>query len=404
MPDNFANNLLEEASLLDKADIFTSMRKKFHIPDGIVYLDGNSLGMQPLNVRERMRQTIEEGWAEKLISGWFEGGWMDLPIKVGSKIASLMGAKAGEVICGESTSVNIFRAVMAAINMRPGRNIILCAEDDFPTDKYIMQGLLDLFPQYELQFFNPDNGLQPVLHDKVAVILMSHIHYKTAKIYNLEDFTKQASQAGALLVWDFSHAIGAIPLNVQAANIDMAIGCSYKYLNGGPGAPAWIYLRSDLADIAKQPLSGWHGHIEPFAFAHAYKPAPGMQRFLCGTPQILSLSALDASLELWQDVDVVALRKKSSQLTKCFMEWLEKADCLNMGVEIISPEEDAIRGGHVALKHQQAGAMMEKLAANKIVGDFRPPDLMRFGFAPLYNSFSDAAKAVLAISKTLQAN
>lgn len=380
---------------LDESDPLAPMRALFDLPDELVYLDGNSLGVLPRGVSERVARIVNEEWRQGLISSW-GGGWIDLPTSVGATIAHLIGATPDEVVVGDSTSVNLFKCIAAALHLRPERRVIVTEADNFPTDNYIAQGLAELLGDYQIRYVAPYEDPADALGDDVAVLSLTHVNYRTAAVHDMRRVTTAAHDAGALAVWDLSHSTGALPVDLNAAGADFAVGCTYKYLNGGPGAPAFCFAAQTLLGEARQPLSGWMGHMDPFAFGPDYDPAPAARRFLCGTPQILSLGALSSALELWSDVDMIAVRRKSLALSDLFMGLVDEfAD--EHGLEIVTPRQHERRGSHVSVRAANGHAVMRALAERGVVGDFRAPDLMRFGFTPLYTSFTDTWRAAMAL-------
>lgn len=389
----------ENVALLDAADPLAPMRARFDLPEGLVYLDGNSLGVLPLGVPERVARIVNREWRQGLISSW-GGGWIDLPASTGAAIANLIGASPDEVVVGDSTSVNLFKCLAAALRLRPGRRVIVTEEDNFPTDNYIVQGLSELLGDCQIRYFAPGEDPAAALCDDVAVLTLTHVNYRTAAIHDMARITAAAHDAGALTVWDLSHSTGALALDLNAAKVDFAVGCTYKYLNGGPGAPAFCFAARELVDQARQPLSGWMGHADPFAFGPEYEPAQAARRFLCGTPQILSLGALSAALDLWAEVDMTTLRRKSLALTDLFIELVDEfAD--EHGLDIVTPRAHERRGSHVSIRGENGHAVMRALAEEGVVGDYRAPDLMRFGFTPLYTSFNDTWRAATTLRKVL---
>jgi kynureninase len=383
----------------DRADPLGGFRGRFHIPPGLIYLDGNSLGMMPKAVPERLQQVAAGEWGEGLVRSWTDAGWWDLPCQVGGKIAPLIGADADEVVATDTTSVNLFKLLVAAVQLRPGRRVILSDPDNFPTDLYIAQGVAGLLEGVTVRLL-PVRDLLAAIDESVAVVTLSHVDYKTAEIHDMAGITARARAAGALVVWDLSHAAGAIEVDLHGAQADLAVGCSYKYLNGGPGAPAWLFVRRGLQDAVRPPLSGWWGHAEPFAFADEYRPAAGIARHLCGTQSPLAMASLDAALDIWRDVDMPALRAKSIALTELFIALVER-DCAGHGLALASPRERARRGSHVSFRHPEGNAVMRALRAAGVIGDFRSPDVMRFACTPLYIGYADVFDAVQRLAAIL---
>lgn len=389
-----------EAQERDRADPLGSFRERFLLGADTVNLDGNSLGSMPRAVVERMERVLKQEWADGLIRSWGGAEWFRLPEIVGDRIAPLIGAGQGEVIVGDSTSVNLFKCMAAALAMRPERRVLVVQADNFPSDNYMAQGLAELVPGISLRAAETGPALLGAIDSAVAAVVLSHVHYRSAAIEDMAAINRAASASGALTVWDLSHSTGAVPVDLGGSGADFAVGCTYKYLNGGPGAPAfcWIAPRH-LADV-RQPLSGWMGHEAPFAFKLAYRPARGIRRFVCGTPQILSLSALDESLKLWREVDLPVLFRKSRELTGFFISLVEQT-CAEFGLVVVSPRDPEKRGSHVILRCAYGLPVVRALAAEGIIGDFRAPDGMRFGFAPLYIRFADVVHAVETLHRIL---
>ena len=394
------DTLLAGAKTLDQADPLSRFRKLFHLPKGVIYLDGNSLGMMPKAALKRINAVASDEWAEGLIRSWNRAGWMELPLKVGDRIAPLVGAKPGEIVVGDSTSVCLFRCLAAALRMQNGRRLILAEADNFPSDSYIAEGLARMFGDVDVCYVDLATPLSKQLTNDAAVFILSHVHYRTAEIRDMRAISEAARKAGVLTLWDLSHSAGAIPVELHAAGADFAVGCSYKYLNGGPGAPAFTWVAPKLLPRAEHPLTGWLGHKSPFAFSEEYVPDPTIKRFITGTPQVLNLSALDEAMKLWADVDQAALREKSMAMTDFFIAGVE-AECAGHGLKLRSPRKAKKRGGHVSFSCPDGYPVMRALIDRGVIGDFRMPDIIRFGFAPLYLSFSEVAKAVTILKDVL---
>ncbi len=391
-----------DALRLDVSDPLASFRDRFVLPDELIYLDGNSLGALPKAAARRVAEAVSREWGEGLIRSWNDAGWIDLPRRVGDKIARLVGAGPGEVICADSTSVNVFKVLSAALALRPGRRTILSEEGNFPTDLYVSEGLARFLDRgYRIRLV-PKGDLLTALDENTAVLLLTHVDYRTGERHDLSAVTHATHAAGALAVWDLAHTVGAMPVDLTAAGVDFAVGCGYKYLSGGPGAPAFLYVAPPHQEVFVQPLSGWLGHAEPFAFEAGYRPAPGVSRFLCGTPPILSMSALDAALDVILEADLSLVREKSEKLTSFFVETVEQA-CGDT-VQLVSPREPSRRGSQVSFSHPDGYAVMRALVARRVVGDFRAPDVLRFGFAPLYVRFADAWDAAGALAEVLSSH
>lgn len=381
----------ERAAELDRNDKLASFRERFVIPDDVIYLDGNSLGLMASTVPERLGHLTESEWSHGLIRSWSTAGWFDLPLTVGNRIAPIIGAGADEVAVGESTSVNLFRCMVTAMLHNAPRSTILVEAENFPTDSYMAESVAALMPTASLRSFDED--LASALDDDVALVVLSHVDYRSAKIRDMAAITKAAHAAGALVLWDISHSVGAVPCDVTGADTDFAVGCTYKYLNGGPGAPAFTWINPRHMDNLRQPLLGWMGHRDPFAFAPEYAPAPGARQLVCGTPQVLSLATLDEALKIWDELDLDALYAKGRALTEFFVEAV-MTTCPAGSVTLAGPSDPYERGNHVSLDIAEGGfEIMQALYERGVIGDFRQPSLMRFGFAPLYTSFSEVAAA-----------
>lgn len=375
----------------DGADPLASMRERFVLPEGIVYLDGNSLGALPQQTPGRLAAVVEEEWGRGLVRSWLDAEWMEAPRRVGAKLASLIGAGADEVIVAESTSVCLFKLLGAALPMRPERSVVLTEEENFHSDLYVAAAAARLFGA-TLKIV-PRHRLRDELDDSVAVLLLTHVDYRTGFMHDMSSLSAAAHEAGALAVWDLCHSIAAVPLQLNADGADMAVGCGYKYLNGGPGAPALLHVRSGLHDALSNPVPGWLGHAEPFAFEPAFRPAAGLGSMITGSPHILQLVAIESAVDLWLEMDMVAVRAKSVALTELFIELVEER-CKGMGFELASPREAARRGSQVSFRHSQGYGIVRALIECGVVADFRSPDICRFGFAPLYVRYVDVWDAV----------
>ncbi|MBA3812811.1 MAG: kynureninase [Caulobacteraceae bacterium] len=391
----------EDLARLDAADPLAALRDAFDLPAGVIYLDGNSLGALPRATAARVADVVTRQWGEGLIRSWNTNGWIEAPMRVGAKIAPLIGAAPHEVVVADSTSVNLFKLVAGALTVRPGRATILTERGNFPTDLYMLQGIEALFRgAVRLKAVAADD-LPAAIDADVAAVVLTHVHYKSARRWPMGAITRLAHGRGALTVWDLSHSAGALAVDLNGAGADLAVGCGYKYLNGGPGAPAFAFVAERHQAALRSPLSGWMGHAEPFAFSDAYVAAPGIRRQLCGTPAILGLAALEAGVDLFAKVDMTALEAKALALGDRFIDLVE-ARCGFAGMRLASPREAAARGSHVAFAHRQAYAIMQALIARGVIGDFRAPDLLRFGFAPLYLRFVDVWDAVTIMREVLE--
>lgn len=375
----------ERAALLDSTDVLSLLRQQFDIPEGILYFDGNSLGPLTHRSREVLNRTIEFEWRERLIRSWNED-WLAMPMRVGDKIAPLIGAPTSTVIACDNTSINLHKALMAACALRPDRREIVVDIDDFPTDIYIARSVADQLGMTLVTVKAVD--IIDAISERTAVVTATHVDYRSANILDAASITQAAHHNGALVVWDLAHTAGAVPFDCAGLDVDFAVGCGYKYLNGGPGAPAFIHVAARLLAQSGQPLQGWWGHAEPFAFELGYRPAEGISRFLTGTANVLSMKSLDAALEVFDGVDLAALRAKSQSLTGLCVE-LFFSHLADRGFTLASPAMASARGSHVALGVNNGKALVDSMAAKGVIADFRPPDLMRFGFAPLYNTHAE---------------
>lgn len=375
----------------DPHDVLSGKRGAFQIPDGVIYLDGNSLGVLPKHVPARLAKVVEQEWGTGLVKSWNEHSWIDLPTRVGDRIGRLIGAPQGTVIACDSTSVNVFKVLAAALSLRPERRVILSDNGNFPTDLYIASGIKQLLGRgYELKIVAPEE-VESALGDDVAVMMLTQVDYRTGRVHDMAALTGKAQAAGALAVWDLAHSAGAIPVDLSGSGADFAVGCGYKYLNGGPGAPAFLYVAEHLQDRVTSPLTGWMGHEAPFAFDLDYRPVSGIKRMTVGTPAILSLSSLDAALDVFDDVDMADIRTKSIALSEYFIAEVE-ARCPQL--VLASPRDPALRGSQVSFRFAEGYALVQALIARGVIGDFRAPDVMRFGFTPLYLSHQDVETAV----------
>ena len=371
-------------------DFFQCTRAMFDLPKGVVYLDGNSLGAMPKFARERVLRELDESWGRELIRAWNTAGWIDLPARVGDRIGTLIGAPKGSVVAGNSTSANLFKALLAALELAAPRKVILSDSGNFPTDLYVAEGVCRLLGRgHELTVVDP-KAVECALNERVGVLMLTEVDYRTGRKHNMRLLTEKAKALGIVMLWDLAHSAGAFPVDLAGCGVDFAVGCGYKYLNGGPGAPAFIYVRPDLQASVAPALSGWMGHAAPFAFELSYRPAPAIDRLRVGTPPVLSMSALDAALDVFEGVDMLALQERSIALSEEFIRYIE-ADCPEL--QLASPRNSAWRGSQVSFRFTEGYAAMQALIARGVIGDFREPDVMRFGFAPLYIGFSDVEMA-----------
>lgn len=376
------------------------LRGSFDLPDDKVYLDGNSLGALPRGVRERINRLIQQEWGQDLISGWNSHNWIDLPRKVGEKIAPVVGAAPGQVICADSVSVNLFKLLSTALALRPGRSVILSQQDNFPTDLYMAEGLSGLLGPERCQLRTVScDELMSSLDEEVAVLMLTQVNFRDGRLHDMAAITKAAQAQGALVLWDLAHSAGVMPIELDRRNVDMAVGCGYKYLNGGPGAPAFLYLAERHQGKVAQPLSGWMGHQSAFSFSPEYQAAAGMQRYLAGTPGILGMIALDAALDVFEGISLNAIRDKSCALSQCFVDEFLAREL--PGIKLISPRRAERRGSQVSLTHEYGFEITQALIRLGIMVDYRAPGVIRFGFSPLYNRFSDVEAAVTALADLL---
>ena len=398
-------NVPADLQLLDAQDALRHKRDEFLVPDDIVYLDGNSLGCLPRGVPARLAEVTQQEWGEHLIRSWTRNAesaqdWMALPDRVAAKVARLIGARADEVAVGDSTSVNTFKALAAAMSITEQR-VLLTDADNFPTDLYMAQGLNRLLGgSWEIRTC-PNTEIMEHLTPDVGVLLFTEVDYRTGRKLDMQGLTARARELGILTVWDLAHSAGAFPVDLNGCGADFAVGCGYKYLNGGPGAPAFLYVAGRHHDAAPVFLSGWMGHADPFEMARTYSPAAGARRYLVGTPQVLSLSALDEALNVFSDVDMNVLRQKSLSLTDTFIRLMEPL-AEKHPLTLVTPEHHDERGSQVSYRHPDAQNVMKSLIERGIVGDFRTPDILRFGFTPLYHAHADVWRAVQGIQAVLE--
>lgn len=381
-----------DLAALDEQDTLAAFRDEFQLRDSLIYLDGNSLGALPRATAARVGKAISSEWGEGLITSWLGAEWVSAPQRIGDKIARLLGADPGEIIAADSTSVNLFKALSAALSLRPDRSVILSERTNFPTDVYMMQGI-EAFTGGRVRSITVDPvDVVDRLDDDIAVLLLTQVHYKTGRVRDMAEVTRLAHARGILVIWDLSHSAGAIEVNLNGAKADFAVGCGYKFLNGGPGAPAFLFV-ARRHQAATPVLSGWFGHARPFAFEEDYQPAAGIDRFLCGTPPVLGLTGLECGIDLMARADMRALREKSLKLGDSFIALMDER-CGAFGFELISPREAALRGSQVAYAHPHGYEIVQALKDHEVIGDFRAPDVLRFGLTPLYLRFVDVYDAV----------
>jgi kynureninase len=378
---------------LDREDQLAAFRQEFHIPQGVIYMDGNSLGAMPKAVSKRVGEVTEREWGDNLIKSWNTADWFNAPRRIGDKIAQMIGADKGEVVASDSTSINLFKALSAALGINSDRSVIVMEGSNFPTDNYIAQGLVEfLGRQHEIRFVEKD-GIMDAIEDSVAVVSLTDVHYKTGHRLDMHAITARAHRHGTLTVWDLCHSAGAVPLDLNGADADFAVGCGYKYLNGGPGAPAFIFVAKRHQDHVKQPLTGWWSHSAPFDFTRDYEIGAGISRMLCGTQPIISLSALEVGVDIMARADILKIRGKSKKMGDLFMGAVEQK-CSDYGFGTASPRNADERGSQVSLTHANGYAIMQALIERGVIGDFRAPEILRFGFTPLYLRYVDVWDAV----------
>ncbi len=380
---------------------FAATKAQFHLPKGMIYLDGNSLGALPRATAARVAATVEQEWGDMLITGWNKAGWMDKPMRVGDRIARLIGAEPGHVVMGDTLSIKVYQALASCLEMNPTRRVILSDTGNFPSDLYMAEGLCRTLGQgYELKTVAPEDVLDAI-DETVAVTMITEVDYRTGRRHNMAEITARAHEKGALAIWDLAHSAGAFQVELAACKADFAVGCTYKYLNSGPGGPAFIYVAPRHADLASPALSGWQGHAAPFAFDLNYRPATGAERMRVGTPPILQLAALEASLDIWDQVDMAALRTASLALTDQYIAGIE-ATCPTL--TLATPRDHAMRGSQVSFHHAEGYAIMQAMIARGVIGDFRAPDIIRCGFTPLFIDAAEVDAAVKIIADIMQNN
>ncbi len=377
---------------------FAATRAQFHLPEGLIYLDGNSLGPLPKAAAARVAHAVTEEWGKLLITGWNRAGWMEQPSRVGNRIARLIGAAPGTVVMGDTLSIKVYQALASALEMSPGRRVILSDSGNFPSDLYMAEGLCrTLGDGYGLKTVAPE-AVEAAIDETVAVTLITEVDYRTGRKHDMAAITAAAHAKGALTVWDLAHSAGALPVDLAGTGADFAVGCTYKYLNSGPGGPAFIYVAPRHADAARPALSGWLGHEAPFAFDLSYRPGGGIERMRVGTPPVLQLAALEAALDIWDGVTIEAVRARSIELTEQFVREVE-ATCPTL--VLASPRDPAQRGSQISFRHPEGYAIMQALIARGVIGDFRAPDILRFGFTPLYTSEADVSGAARVLAEVM---
>ncbi len=391
-----------DTEAMDAADPIEHLRDRFVLPDGDIYLDGNSLGALPHGVMERLEKAVSQEWGHGLIRSWNDADWYPAPQRAGAAIARLIGAEADEVIVCDSISVNLYKLLVGALRMRKDRKIIVSEIGNFPTDVYINAEVAEMMG-CDLRCVMPEEVEQAIAEagDALALVQLTHIHYKSGRVYDMAGITRQAQDLGGLVIWDLAHSAGTYPVQLNGCNADFAVGCGYKYLNGGPGAPAFVFVAKRHLAKMNQPLRGWHGHAEPFAFTQDYKPHAGIEQMLTGTASQLATLALETALKVFDDVDMSVLRQKNMALGDLFIALVEQ-ELGGMGFVLASPKEPEARGSQVSLTHENGYAIMQALIARGVVGDFRAPDILRFGFAAPYVRFVDMWDAVAHIREVME--
>lgn len=391
----------EMLSQMDSNDPLAPFRERFVLPEGLVYMNGNSLGPLTISARDRMTAAVAEEWGNQLIRGWNTAGWYDIPWRLGDKIGRLIGADQGETVVCDSTSVNLFKAVAAACGLRPGRTKIVSEAGNFPTDLYVLDG----FKRFAGNAFDvdicPREAVSNAIDAETAVVVLTHVHYVSGEIFPMTEITRLAHEAGALIVWDLSHSAGAVATNLNESEADFAVGCGYKHLNGGPGAPAFIFAAKRHHAAMSQPLSGWFGHADPFEFTDDFEPADGVRRLLCGTTGVLSATALEAGVDLMLEADPQAMTEKSLALSDLFQRLVAET-CRGQGLELRSPADARQRGANLSYAHEKGYAIMQNLISRGVIGDFRAPDNIRFGFSPLFMRYTDILDAVEILHDILE--
>lgn len=378
---------------------FAATKALFHIPDGVIYLDGNSLGAMPKTAAARAKSMISDEWGEMLIRGWNDAGWMEQPKRVGDLVARLIGAAPGTVVMGDTLSIKVYQALASALEMNPDRKVVVSDNGNFPTDLYIADGLIkSLDKGHVLKTPNPED-VESLINDDLAVLMLTHVDYRTGRMYDMKRITKMAHEAGAIVIWDLAHSAGAVPVDLAGCEADFAVGCTYKYLNGGPGAPAFIYVRPDQAKTVRPALSGWLGHAAPFAFDLEYSPAPDVSRMRVGTPPVIQMTVLEEAMKAWDGVEMADIRKRSIELCEQFIAGVE-ASCPML--ELASPRDANKRGSQVSFRFEDGYAVMQALIARGVIGDFRAPDIIRFGFTPLYIDNNDVDGAVRILAEIME--
>jgi len=398
------NNLTREDCIkLDTLDSINKVREEFALPKDVIYFDGNSLGPLPKNTIKSLDSVIQREWGDGLIRSWNDENWINLPRNLGNQIAPLIGAKEGEVIVVDSTSVNLFKVLSSALMLNENRKVIVSEAANFPSDLYILEGVNNMFGEsYERCLIDEgDDEIEKYIDSSTAVVVLSHINYKTGRITDLYKITTFAHEKGALVVWDISHSVGVLPMNLHDLGVDFAVGCTYKHLNGGPGAPGFLFVHSSLIEKVSQPLTGWLGHIKPFDFEVEYQPANDINKFICGTPPIIAYKAIESGLEIFKDLSIIEIREKSIKLSEMFIQLMQQ-ECTEFGFMLFSPKNSEQRGSQISFLHENAYSIIQALISHGIIGDYREPNVMRFGISPLYMRFEDVWNAITCLREIMQ--
>lgn len=395
---------------LDASDPLAPLRLEFELADDVIYLDGNSLGAMPRAALKRAQEVIRQEWGKDLIRSWNKAGWFEMPSRLGDKLANLIGAKKGEVVVTDSTSINLFKTLAAGLHIQQqdpktaSRRVIVSERGNFPTDLYIAQGLTSWLDRgYRVQLVDSPEQLLEAINDTTAVVMLTHVNYRTGYLHDMHAITAHAHAKGAIMVWDLAHSAGAVPVDLNTCGADFAVGCGYKYLNGGPGAPAFIWIPERHQAHFQHPLSGWWGHKAPFDMHHDFSPTAGIRRALCGTQPIVSLALVECGLDIFAKTNMQAIRTKSLALTDLFIDLVEQ-ECSQYKLSLVTPRAHAQRGSQVSLEHEHGYAIMQALIARNVVGDYREPNVMRFGFTPLYTRYIDVWNAVATLKDILSRN
>jgi kynureninase len=395
----------DEALQRDRDDALAALRDAFDLPRDVIYLDGNSLGAAPAAAAARAQQVIASEWSDRLIRSWNTAGWFDMPKRLGNKLAPLIGAAANETVITDTISINLFKVLSAALRMQqqrdPSRTVIVSERSNFPSDLYIAEGVIaQLGGKHTLKLIDDPSELSDVIGADTAIVMLTQVNYRTGYLHDMASVTRLIQARGALAVWDLAHSAGAVEVDLNGANADYAVGCTYKYLNGGPGSPGFVWVPERHQNAFSQPLSGWWGHQAPFSMEASYRPDPGIARFLCGTQPIISMALVECGLDVFAQTDMAALRRKSLALTDAFIAGVE-ARCANHALTLVTPRDHAQRGSHVSFTYAQGYEVMQALIARNVIGDYREPSILRFGFTPLYTRFVDVWDAVQVLGDIL---